>query len=171
MNLPEGVEEQHVVDTILKIAERLAAKYVFPGYDADDIKQEAFIIGMDGLEKYDPSRPLENFMHTHINNRLKTFKRNNYFRMDYGSAAQKLQDRKKSLLEPVSIDSLFSIYIQDHIISDAHLNELLDLIDRKLPTELRRDYLKLQSDAPLPKGRRAIITEVIESIINGEFDD
>ena len=170
MDFPEGVDEQHVVDTIQKIAERLASKYVFPGYEADDIKQEAFIIGMDGLKKYDPSRPLENFMYTHINNRLKTFKRNNYYRMDYGSAAQKLQDRKKSLLEPVSIDSLFVIYIQDHIISDAHLNEVLDLIDRKLPPELRRDYLKLQSDAPLPKGRRALITEVIEDIINGNFD-
>jgi DNA-directed RNA polymerase specialized sigma24 family protein len=168
MMIPEGLDEQKVIDTIMKIAKRLAPKYVFTGYDAEDIEQEAFLIGVSGLDKYDPSRPLENFMYTHINNRLKTFKRNNYYRMDYGSSAQKLQDRKRSLLEPISIDNIYNICTQDHIVSDAHLSEILDLIDRKLPADLRRDYLKLQSNSSLPKNRRAIIIEAIEKIINGE---
>ena len=45
---------------------------------------------------------------------------------------------------------------------------MLDLVDRKLPSHLRRDYLKLQSNTPLPKGRKAHIIEVVERIINGE---
>jgi hypothetical protein len=107
-------------------------------------------------------------MYTHINNRLKTFKRDNYYRLDYGTAAQKIQDRKKSLLEPVDIDSIFSLCTQDQTVSEAQINETLSLIDQKLPSHLRRDYLKLQSDSPLPKGRKAIVIAAIENIVNGD---
>lgn len=168
MKMPQGIDETHAIAVITKVARRLAPRYVFAGYEVEDIEQEAFIIGISGLEKYDTSRPLENFMYTHINNRLKTFKRDNYYRLDYGTSAQKIQDRKKNLLEPVSIDSIYAIYINDHITHDAHINEILEVIDRKLPAHLRRDYLKLQANAPLPKGRKAQIIEVIENIINGD---
>lgn len=169
MKTPEGMTEDEVVQTITKIARRLAPKYVFSGYEADDIEQEAFIIGVAGLEKYDPEQGrLENFLYRHINNRLKTFKRDNYYRMDYGTSAQKIQDRKKSLIEPVSLESVYNICYTDSTTDDAHLSEVLELIDQKLPSHLRRDYLKLQSNSSLPKGRKAHIIEVIESIINGD---
>lgn len=169
MRIPDGMDEAHVTDVIMKISRRLAPRYVFSGYDVEDIEQEAFLIGCAGLEKYDPTRPLENFMYTHINNRLKTFKRDNYYRMDYGSSAQKIQDRKKNLIEPVSIDSIYSVYSRDNTTNDVHIQEMLDLIDRHLPAQLRRDYLKLQANASLPKNRKAHIIETIERIINGEF--
>ena len=171
MDIPEGVDEEAAVETIMKIAKRLAPKYVFASYDVEDIQQEAFLIGIAGLEKYDPTRPLENFMYTHISNRLKTFKRDNYFRLDYGTAAQKIQDQKRRLLEPIDIDALYNVCTTDQTHSDAQINEILALIDRKLPPHLRRDYLKLQSNASLPKGRKAIIIETVERIINGEYDE
>jgi DNA-directed RNA polymerase specialized sigma24 family protein len=171
MKIPEGLEEDYVVNVITKISKRLAPKYIFAGYDVDDIEQEAFMIGVLGLEKYDPSRPLENFIYTHINNRLKTFKRDNYYRMDYGSPAQKIQDRKKSLLEPVPLDTIYSACYSSNTLDEAYINEILELIDRKLPSHLRRDYLKLQSNSPLPKNRKAHIIEIIENIINGEEID
>tara|TARA_Y100001937_G_scaffold26555_1_gene38080 strand:+ start:1414 stop:1935 length:522 start_codon:yes stop_codon:yes gene_type:complete len=170
MKVPDGMNEAYVTDVIMKISRRLAPRYVFSGYDVEDIEQEAFLIGCAGLEKYDPTRPLENFMYTHINNRLKTFKRDNYYRMDYGSSAQKIQDRKKNLIEPINIDSIYSIYSPNHTSNDAHISEILDLIDQKLPAHLRRDYLKLQANAPLPKSRKANIIEVISRIINGDCD-
>ena len=133
MKIPEGINEEEAINIILKIAKRLAPKYVFATYEIEDIEQEAFLIGVAGLEKYDQSRPLENFMYTHINNRLKTFKRDNYYRLDYGSAAQKIQDRKKSLLEPIDIDALYNICTPDNIANQAQINETLRLIDEKLP--------------------------------------
>jgi len=171
MNLPENVDEAYAVSVIIKIAHRLAPRYVFAGYDVEDIEQEAFMIGMSGLEKYDPSRPLENFMYTHINNRLKTFKRDNYYRLDYGTSAQKIQDRKKSLLEPVPIHNIQAICLHVDITEDAHLKEMLEIIDKKLPAHLRGDYLKLASNSPLPKGRKAQIISVIQSIINGDYNE
>lgn len=171
MKIPDGLDEAYVVATIRKIAKRLAPKYVFSGYESEDIEQEAFLIGLAGLKNYDASRPLENFMYTHINNRLKTFKRDNYYRMDYGTEAQKIQDQKRDLLEPVSIDNVYSMHTAPDVNNDAYVKEMLELIDRKLPTHLRRDYLRLQSNAPLPKGRKANIIQIIEQIINGEFDE
>ena len=169
MKLPNGLNEEFVIATIRKIAKRLAPRYVFTGYEIDDIEQEAFLIGIAGLSKYDTSRPLENFMYTHINNRLKTFKRDNYYRMDYGTSAQAIQDRKKNLLEPTSISDICSVYISDSVSSDVHLKETLELIDEKLPAHLRRDYLKLRANFFLPKNRKANIVEVIKQIIEGEF--
>jgi DNA-directed RNA polymerase specialized sigma24 family protein len=168
MKIPKGINEGEAVEVIMKIAKRLAPKYVFASYDVEDIQQEAFLIGIAGLEKYDQKRPLENFMYTHINNRLKTFKRDNYYRLDYGTAAQKIQDRKKNLLEPVDIDAIYSVYTNEQSTSNAQIHETLELIDKKLPAHLRRDYLKLQSNSPLPKGRKAIVIETIERIINGD---
>ena len=169
MKIPEGLNETEVVDTINKIATKLAPKYVFASYEIEDIKQEAFLIGIEALDRYDSSKPLENFLYTHISNRLKNFKRDNYYRLDYGNA-QKIQDRKKSLLEPVDINGLHFIAAHDTTMDEAHMSEILDLIDRKLPAHLRGDYLKLQTNSPLPKGRKAHVIEVIESIINGDYD-
>ena len=127
MNIPEGINKEEALRVIMKVAKRLAPKYVFATYEVEDIEQEAFLIGIAGLEKYDQNRPLENFMYTHINNRLKTFKRDNYYRLDYGTAAQKIQDRKKSLLEPIHIDALYNICTPDNIDSEAQINETLRL--------------------------------------------
>ena len=66
MKIPKGMDEQKVVDTILKISKKLAHKYTFASYEVEDIEQEAFLIGLAGLEKYDKARPLENFMYVHM---------------------------------------------------------------------------------------------------------
>ena len=110
-------------------------------------------------------------MYTHISNRLKTFKRDNYYRLDYGSNAQKIQDRKKRLLEPMDIEALYNVCTTDTTHTEADIREILDIIDQKLPSHLRRDYLKLQSNSPLPKGRKAHIIKTIEDILNGDHDE
>jgi len=164
------LSEQEVIEVITRVARKLAPKYVFASYEVEDIEQEAFLMGVEGLNRYDTNKPLENFMYTHINNRLKNFKRDNYYRFDYGNA-QKIQDRKKSILEPVDITALYCVSIDDETVDNAHLSEMLDLIDRTLPADLRSDYLKLRTNSPLPKGRKAIIIQAIEDIINGDFEE
>ena len=170
MKIPSNLSEQEVIEVITRVARKLAPKYVFASYEIEDIEQEAFLMGVEGLNRYDSNKPLENFMYTHINNRLKNFKRDNYYRFDYGNA-QKIQDRKKSILEPVDISALYCVSIDDETVDNAHLSEMLDLIDRTLPADLRSDYLKLRTNSPLPKGRKAIIIQAIEDIINGDFDE
>ena len=170
MKVPDNLTEQEVIGVITKVSKKLAPKFVFASYEIEDIEQEAFLMGVEGLERYDSTKPLENFMYAHINNRLKNFKRDNYYRFDYGNA-QKIQDRKKNLLEPMDIAALYSVCTDDSTIHNAHLSEMLDLIDNKLPADLRGDYLKLRTNSSLPKGRKAVIIRVIEDIIHGEYDE
>jgi len=77
MKIPKGMTEQQVIETITKVADRQAAKFRFGYYEVEDMRQEAFIIAMDALDRYDEKRPLENFLAVHVNNRLKNFKRDN----------------------------------------------------------------------------------------------
>ncbi len=164
MKIPKGMNETEVVDTILKISKKLAHRYTFASYEAEDIEQEAFLIGITGLQKYDQSRPLENFMYVHINNRLKTFKRDNYYRLEHG-AAEKIQKTKKDILEPLDIQELYHIATGDTISEDAELSELLQIIDDNLPSNMRSDYLKLKNNAPLSKSRKSKVVAFIQSIV------
>ena len=66
--------EQEVLAVIEKIANRYCHKFKFGYFTAEDIKQEAFIIAVDALDRYDERRPLENFLSSHVKNRLINFK-------------------------------------------------------------------------------------------------
>ncbi len=76
------IDEQFFIETVEKITHNLVHKFKFGYHTPADIKQQAYIYALEGLEKYDNSRPLENFLWTHIRNRLFNYKRNNYKRPD-----------------------------------------------------------------------------------------
>lgn len=46
------------------------------------MKQQITIFALEGLKNYDNKRPLENFLWTHVRNRLFNYKRDNYQRPD-----------------------------------------------------------------------------------------
>lgn len=168
MKLPENVTEQQFVDIVQKIAKRISHRYVFTSYEPCDIEQEAFLIAVEGLERYDSSKPLENFLYVHINNRLKNLKRKVYYRIETGEA-QKIQDVKKHILEAVDIDSTQSAS-SVCISSEANIKEILQLIDERLPSSLRGDYLRLKNKGKITKARKHKITRAIENIIGDYFD-
>jgi len=76
------VSEKHFLETIDKICYKLLHKFKFGYHDIEDMKQQAYIFALQGLENYDTSKPLENFLWTHIRNRLFNFKRDKYQRPD-----------------------------------------------------------------------------------------
>lgn len=81
-SLPNGVSEEEFLKVLDNISKRLGHKFRFGYHDFDDMKQQAAIFAIEGLAKYDNSRPLENFLWTHVRNRLFNYKRNNYQRPD-----------------------------------------------------------------------------------------
>lgn len=81
-DLPNNVSEQEFLTVLDNISKRLGHKFKFGYHDFDDMKQQAAIFALEGLEKYDRSRPLENFLWTHVRNRLFNYKRDNYQRPD-----------------------------------------------------------------------------------------
>jgi hypothetical protein len=92
------------------------------------------------MKDYDSSRSLENFLYIHLNNRLKNFKRDNYYRYEVG-AAHKIQETKKSILEPIDIHELFD-YLKlknKGKITKARKNKVIkkiqEIIDGKINNE------------------------------------
>lgn len=153
-----------MVSTITLISTRLASKYTFPNYEQDDIVQEAFIIGMEALDRYDGVRPLENFLSIHIKNRLKNFKRDHYYRPDEGKA-EEIQQGKKKLLEAGSIDDMRSFICQKESADTLEERELIEYIDDLLPANMRGDYLRFKNEQTLTKTKRAHLLSELREIV------
>lgn len=153
-----------MVAIIYKIASRLASKFTFPNYEEEDIAQEAFIIGMEAMNRYDEVRPLENFLSVHIKNRLMNFKRDNYYRPDDGKA-EVIQQGKKKLLDAQSMDDMKNLLLAAQNSDNLENRELMEYIDTNLPTNLRGDYLRFRTDHSLTKTKRARLIEELRTIV------
>lgn len=158
MKVPKGMTQQQTIDQITIVVDRIAPRYTFRDYDVEDIKQEAFMICMDALDRYDANRPLENFLSVHLSNRLKNFVRDNYFIRD--------DEDKKRVMAPKQLPQDDQI-IQKEINIDNLLDtqDMKNIIDKFLPVELRSDYLKFLSEAYVPKKRKVYLIEVIKNIL------
>ena len=157
MNIPKNMTKVEVLDTIQNIINRIAPKYTFQGYEVDDIKQEAFLICADALDRYDPTRPLENFLSVNLSNRLKNFVRdNNYTKSD---------ERKKKALLPISLSN--DDHVADHRVeSSLDAKELIELVDEHIDIDYRADYLKIVNGVHVPKKRKMEVIEHIRYILD-----
>lgn len=91
------VSEEELLIVIDNISKKLAYKFKFGYHDIEDMKQQISIFALEGLENYDHKRPLENFLWTHVRNRLFNYKRDNYRRPDKPCYSCPLFDAKSSL--------------------------------------------------------------------------
>lgn len=158
MNTPPNMSKEEVLEKINLVVGRIAPRYTFNGYEIDDIKQEAFIICMEALKRYDCKRPLENFLSVNLSNRLKNFIRDNYF--------TKNETEKQKVLNPAPLafeDSIAGDYEQDAEILDAQ--DMTAIIDANLPVDYRSDYLKMLSNVYVPKKRKEEVVETIQLIL------
>jgi len=158
MNIPKGMTETQVIEKINIVINRIAPKYTFSGYEIEDIKQEAFMICMDALTRYDTNRPLENFLSVHLSNRLKNFVRDNYFTSS--------DQEKKKVLAPKQLsydDNIIDREIDQDISIDD--KEIRNIIDKFLPFEYRSDYLKFVNDVSIPKKRKTQLFFIIKNIL------
>ena len=170
MKLPEGVTEQDFLEAYNIVINKIAHSYVFTSFEVDDIKQEGFLIAYSGLKNYDTSQSLTTFLFAHLHNRLKNLKRDKYYRLEVGAASQ-MQNNKKNILEPIDIHELFHIATGSDIEDEAHLTEIHEIIDEKLPANMRSDYLKLKNKGKLTKSRKIKIIKKLQEIIDGEHEN
>lgn len=150
--------------TIQKIAEKIAPKYTFGYHDKEDLIQEAIIFGLEAYEKWDQDRPLENFISVHISNRLKNYKRNNYFRLgleDSSEQRQRTNEAKRNLMSPAPIcdNSLFFQELLD-------TQDEIDFLLQKLPPLVKNDFLRMANGVSISKGRRQMVIDTVKEILN-----
>jgi len=173
--------EAQVVETIQKVVKRVAHKYKFGFYDYDDICQEGFLIAMEGLQRYDGDRPLENFLAVHVSNRLKNFKRDNFCRQQsIPSSGVQLErnNTKRFLMEPLDISNVrdeneSNMRVDDNFVAYIEQKEYMQIIDKELDVSMRSDYLRILHGVYVPKPRREQILNEINNIIDsaGADDD
>lgn len=173
MRIPKGMTQSEVLEVVNGICDRYAYKFKFGYYTPDDIRQEAFIIALDALERYDESRPLENFLAVHVKNRLNNFKRDRYYRQQKkkeGDNLDHLNNSKKYLMDTLDIDNIRdekekSMSIENDFVDKIANNELLEIIDEHLDVSFRSDYLRVRDGTYVPKPRREQIIEEITQIL------
>jgi DNA-directed RNA polymerase specialized sigma subunit len=163
MKIPKNMTYDQVVKQIQVVVDRIAPKYTFGTYGIDDIKQEAFIICMDALDRYDPSRPLENFLSVHLSNRLKNFVRDNYYTKD--------EEEKKRVLKPKYLAPEDIIKYEIDYDFQAEAKHIKHIVDKYLPIEKRADYLKLVNDVYISKKKREELISFIRDLVEAHSNE
>ena len=156
-------------EIILKVIDRIAPKYTFSYYELDDIKQESFIICLEAVEKYDNSRPFENFISKHLSNRLKTLIRDKYSRSNIESEKhEKLNQSKKNLMDLKSVDGSYKIY-EDDIIERMSTSEAIETLMRELPPSMRNNFYRLANGVSIQSSKKQALFDKIKEILGEDW--
>tara|TARA_R110000824_G_scaffold237755_2_gene426565 strand:- start:8964 stop:9470 length:507 start_codon:yes stop_codon:yes gene_type:complete len=158
------------------------------------MRQQARLFAWEGLDNYDGIRPLENFLWTHVRNRLYNFKRNNFGRPDkpcdvcpffdisftnskgYGCKAYDNHEecdlytgwlsRNTAKKNIMNTAQLDQeIKGKDHIEDAIDKKHIFNLLDREIPVQHREDWIRLINDLKLPKVRKQTMIELILNIL------
>ena len=156
-------------EIILKVIDRIAPRYTFSYYELDDIKQESFIICLEAVEKYDNSRPFENFISQHLSNRLKTLIRDKYSRSNIESEKhEKLNQSKKNLMDLRSVDGSYKIY-EDDIIERMSTSEAIETLMRELPPSMRNNFYRLANGVSIQSSKKQALFDKIKEILGEDW--
>jgi DNA-directed RNA polymerase specialized sigma24 family protein len=189
---PKIVDEKELLIVLDNISKRLAGKFKFGYHSIEDMKQQAIIFALEGLKNYDHKRPLENFLWTHVRNRLFNYKRNNYQRpdkpcltcplydpkykksnnqcekytekkdCDLYASWAKRNEAKKNIAKPCYVDDL-SLFGKYNNSDDN--KELLNFLDINIKTEFRDSYLKLKHNHKINKSELIKLKNHIKEIM------
>lgn len=189
----KNVSEKEFLEVLENISKRLVHKFRFGYHDIDDMKQQAAIFALEGLEKYDNSRPLENFLWTHVRNRLFNYKRNNYQRPDKPCISCPLYDpeykvsanqcskysnkqncelyaswssrneNKKNIMQPSYIE--YDIEHSHSLDVLVQNNEIIKFLDEHVHAEYRENYLRLKHGEKITKNKVIKLQKHIQDLM------
>jgi hypothetical protein len=191
----DKVSEEEFVLVWEKISQKLGYKFKFGYHSHEDMKQQAAIFALEGLKNYDHKRPLENFLWTHVRNRLFNYKRDNYQRPDKPCLACPFyqphnsnsshdcsefsnkhdcslysswitrNENKKNIMRPVGIDSISQEIAKDDLLKNISNKEIIKLIDTKISVKNRPIFLKLLGGIKVPKLEVTKLVKEIKQIL------
>lgn len=191
--LPHNISDEDFISAVDTVTKKLGHKFRFGYHSFEDMKQQATIFALESLENYDSSRPLENFLWTHIRNRLFNFKRDNYQRPDKpcfkcefydpllkvssnqcGKFCDKQEcplyqtwslrnENKKNIMAPQQMED-YNLTKENHnFVENIENEEIIKIIENNIPLIDRPNYLKLKHGIKIP---RAELIQLKKTIIN-----
>jgi len=170
------INEDELIKIVDKIANRFANTFKFGYHELEDMKQQAWQVALEGLKDYDGNRPLENFLWTHVRNRLYNFKRDNYFRpekpcdrcpllvndqctkfkdrleCDLYSRWEKRTEKRKSLM--TAVEHTDTNYNENDITIRLDEKHLFETVDYNMPVELREYWIRFIHNLKLNKQKK-----------------
>jgi len=189
----DKISDEEFLKTLDIITKKLVYKFKFGYHDIEDMKQQAAIFALEGLKKYDYSRPLENFLWTHVRNRLFNYKRDNYQRPDKPcitcplyrpnhptSDCSEFKDKlncnaykswfhrnnsKKSIMQPVYIENNDPENNTDFVDNISN-KEVVDKIQEILPIKYRETFLKLKYGNKVSKNEKVKLQNYLKKRFN-----
>ena len=193
------VDESELLKVIDIITKKLAYKFKFGYHDIEDMKQQISIFALEGLKNYDHKRPLENFLWTHVRNRLFNYKRDNYQRPDKpcyscplfdkaSSCCKKYSnkndcelyynwslrnDSKKNLMHLITIDEIkdySNVFLNKKLVSLEN-KEIIKILDMELSGEFRSTYLKIKNGTKTSKSDRDKLLSKVQEILWQKNED
>ena len=160
---PEQMEIIHAV------VNRIAPNHKFGFYEIDDIKQEAYILALEAMEKYDGLRPLENFISKHISNRLKSLRRDKYSRKNLNTKKHADLNTKKRLLMDMGFSFICNDTYESNIEDELSTREAVDKVLSELSPALKKDFLRLANKAPIQDYRKKAVYAAVKEILNEDW--
>lgn len=155
--------------TILKVIDRIAPRYVFSYYELDDIRQESYIICLEGLEKYDKSRPFENFISKHLSNRLKTLIRDKYSRSNIESEKHgQLNQSKRNLMDLKSVEGQHKM-CEDNALEKILTEEAIEKLMRELPPSMRNNFYRLANGVSIQSAKKTALFQKVKEILGEDW--
>jgi DNA-directed RNA polymerase specialized sigma24 family protein len=168
------VSEEELLEVINIITKKLAYKFKFGYHDIDDMKQQITVFALEGLKNYDYKRPLENFLWTHVRNRLFNYKRDNYQRPNKPCLTCPFFDphKIKSHSECEKYNnkddcSLYNSWTKRNI-AKKNLMHFTDIESAHKDNE-KSDFFIDQNDNSIPNIGHHEILKDIESKLNSEY--
>jgi DNA-directed RNA polymerase specialized sigma24 family protein len=194
MNVPPGYTEKQVLESIERAVRILAPGFVFGHFDVDDIKQHGRMAAVVAIDsgRYDPARPLDNFVYTAVRNALVNLKRDKHHRTDapcrrchdgdfccrpgpcktYAEWSARNQ-AKANIARPLGLDHVAdekerSTRLPAEAADEVEVAELLQKVDAELPVELREVYLQMRAGVTVSRARRAEVEAAVRQILGGD---
>jgi len=152
-------ETHKLIDSI---AANVSNRRAFPGYAPEDIIQEAWIICLEAIPKYDPSRgPLERYLRVCVTNRLRTLKRDKETAPELFLPQFMSPDGDSDYDDALTpkADASCDPYLQ---LEDK---DLVAFIVERLPDDMRNDFLRVLNGYVLGSERCKLLRIEVEDLI------
>ena len=199
MQIPKNMTETEVLEVFTQVTKKLGKKFKFGYRDEEDMIQEAMILCIEGLDRYDGKRPLANFLYIHVRNRLCNYKRKHYIRIEKPCTRCPLKaflppDKCKEFDDMMDCN-LYERWHERNIVkrnlantleynqvdyknsteenmkyntdtgSNMDKKEILNIIDKDLPINLRKSYTMMLNGIKIHKKDEDILKATILEIL------
>jgi hypothetical protein len=180
-NIDKYTLDKYILDIINKTAKNLAPFFTFSYYDVEDIEQEIRILCLKILNNYEEEKSdLYTFLFMNARNAMIDLRRSKLSRTilkpddncsveEYKKYQKKIthNNKKKSVAEPQLLSEELladNLSVEYDLAGDMDKKYIFSVIDREVPTKLRREYLIYLEGGKLSYYDKLLVLRTIREI-------